>query len=143
MRRVYVTPESWDTPASSQVIEAPSAIFTLLDDGNQRLRRRRTSAERIDRDAGGRYLAVDGTLRPVLNLTSLRVTDAGLKELKDLKRLRWVEFGNGGVSDEILRSLRQVGLLRAARDRETSRVLRRHAGAAGLGIRGGAPCSIS
>src|SRR5262245_40283840 len=33
--------------------------------------------------------------------------------------------------------------LRAARDRETSRVLRRRAGAAGLGIRGGAPCSIS
>ena len=33
--------------------------------------------------------------------------------------------------------------LRAARDCETSRVLRRRAGAAGLGIRGGAPCSIS
>jgi CheY-like chemotaxis protein len=35
------------------------------------------------------------------------------------------------------------GCLRAARDRETSRVPRRRAGAAGLGIRGGAPCSIS
>ena len=33
--------------------------------------------------------------------------------------------------------------LRAARDHETSRVLRRRAGAAGLDIRGGAPCSIS
>src|SRR5882724_4930192 len=35
------------------------------------------------------------------------------------------------------------GCLRAVRDHEISRVLRRRAGAAGLGIRGGAPCSIS
>ena len=35
------------------------------------------------------------------------------------------------------------GCLRAGCDRETSRVARRRAGAAGLGIRGGAPCSIS
>jgi hypothetical protein len=31
----------------------------------------------IDRDAGGRYLAVGGTLRPVLNLTSLRLLSGG------------------------------------------------------------------
>jgi type VII secretion protein EccB len=31
----------------------------------------------IDRDAGGRYLTVDGTLRPVLNLTSLRLLSGG------------------------------------------------------------------
>jgi hypothetical protein len=31
----------------------------------------------IDRDAGGRYLAVGGTLRPVLNLTSLRLLAGG------------------------------------------------------------------
>jgi ESX secretion system ATPase EccB len=31
----------------------------------------------IDRDAGGRYLAVGGTMRPVLNLTSLRLLSGG------------------------------------------------------------------
>jgi hypothetical protein len=31
----------------------------------------------IDRDAGGRYLAVGGNLRPVLNLTSLRLLSGG------------------------------------------------------------------
>ena len=31
----------------------------------------------IDRDAGGRYLAADGMLRPVLNLTSLRLLSGG------------------------------------------------------------------
>ena len=36
-----------------------------------------------------------------------------------------------------------LGGLRGGRDRETSRVPRRRAGAAGLGLRGGAPCSIS
>jgi hypothetical protein len=63
----------------------------------------------------------DAGLKELAGLTSLESLDLagsgvkgpGLKELKDLKRLRRVEFGNGGVTDEILRSLREVGLLHA------------------------------
>jgi Leucine-rich repeat (LRR) protein len=46
-----------------------------------------------------------------LNLRGTRVTDVGLKELKGLKNLRWLEIDPAKVTEAALKTLREIGLL--------------------------------
>ena len=50
-----------------------------------------------------------------LDLFGPPVTGAGLKELKDLKNLQWLNISEGHVTDGVLRTLREIGLLHALR----------------------------
>jgi hypothetical protein len=48
-----------------------------------------------------------------LDLSDTQVTDAGLKELKELKNLRSLDLPKGSITDARLRTLREIGMLHA------------------------------
>ena len=63
-------------------------------------------------DAGLRELAGLSDLQS-LTLAGTRVKGPGLRDLSGLKRLRMIEYGRAQVTDEILRILREAGLIHA------------------------------
>jgi hypothetical protein len=48
----------------------------------------------------------------MLELTGTSVTDAGMSELRDLQKLKWIQLGGTEVTDKGLKELRKLKNMR-------------------------------